>query len=962
MAAIVADDEQSPVPAVHAPLAAGDYAEVGMNLSGVHYYAAYWPFADALKMETRGWMNGPTSNYGSVPNASLDARGNPTITGSFHAQPFQNSGNPIRAPRGLYTVTWTGNGTVGLSNAGTPVSQSLDGPVKTRTYRLTSGHPIVTMTNNGPVTDANGVVTAGVGDVHVWMPDPTDPQNKSLVPVEGREQLFHPDYLKQIKSLGDKIGYLRFMDWGNTNSSPQVNWSDRRPADHQFAAGNTNWKLLNIPGSNDTARFGNIGVPWEYMIELCNTLDISPWITVPHAATDDYIKNLAELMAGKSSTSPGLESGLKVYLEHSNEIWSNGNSFTQGDWAKQQADARGITKAQFTARRAVDVFRSFHQTFASIPGADGTSIDRSNDIIRVAAAFTGQTTTYTTPYLAEMKAYAGRLESAGEPNYMADTLAITTYFGGQSLTRYAFNETDWKNANLNDVNDPVMNKVFDHWLNEFTLNAAGGGIEGDAGLGGFGTAMTGLAKQYGLTLTSYEGGPSIYTETVEVFVKDGKIVTSSTPGATSTFSLSNYAASINGGKDTFTTMLAAMNRHPRMAEIYKATLSIAKAQGLKTHGAYNDISGWGKYGQWGTMEYLGQPVGYDYGQAVKWQFLQDWSAEQLQIRDIDDVLGTAPTLPSSRTLEGVFVNNQYTQDLIGTPGDGTGEQVKTEIIAGKLPPGLTFEQVGDGIARISGVPTTPGKFRVLVRSLDADKDPAYAIYTINTQKSSGLTTTYNANHDTFVEPSLTSTGNGGNGGSDQMLVGTGRRQGVVKFDMRSGVIGKVDQAILRIYVRGYEDSATNPKVPTDGSIWIEELSDQYRTSTAQWTEFGINNSTALAGTTRIGAIRPLANDPTGYLDFDVTEYVNRNLADAADRIVSFAIRGTVNNGDNAFVGVKVATKEFANNAYGPRILLKQSPTTSAIPPVVNIEPIRPNPRKGSIDAVSIQFSQEVTGL
>ena len=65
-------------------------------------------------------------------------------------------------------------------------------------------------------------------------------------------------------------------------------------------------------------------VPYEAMIELCNTMDTDFWVTVPHMATDEYVANLAHLIhtgvdraTGEKTTEP-LEDGLKVWIEYSN--------------------------------------------------------------------------------------------------------------------------------------------------------------------------------------------------------------------------------------------------------------------------------------------------------------------------------------------------------------------------------------------------------------------------------------------------------------------------------------------------------------------------------------------------------------------------------------------------------------------------------------------------------------------
>jgi hypothetical protein len=64
-------------------------------------------------------------------------------------------------------------------------------------------------------------------------------------------------------------------------------------------------------------------------------------------------------------------------VEYSNEIWSNGNEFPQGNWAQAQANILGISRAQYNARRFCDVLRIFQEVF-----------EGSERLVRVAAVFT----------------------------------------------------------------------------------------------------------------------------------------------------------------------------------------------------------------------------------------------------------------------------------------------------------------------------------------------------------------------------------------------------------------------------------------------------------------------------------------------------------------------------------------------------------------------------------------------
>ena len=57
-------------------------------------------------------------------------------------------------------------------------------------------------------------------------------------------------------------------------------WSDRRTPDYY-------------------TQEGEEGGAIEYMIPLANILGANPWFNIPHAATDDYVKNFAQLVKSK---------------------------------------------------------------------------------------------------------------------------------------------------------------------------------------------------------------------------------------------------------------------------------------------------------------------------------------------------------------------------------------------------------------------------------------------------------------------------------------------------------------------------------------------------------------------------------------------------------------------------------------------------------------------------------------
>lgn len=142
---------------------------------------------------------------------------------------------------------------------------------------------------------------------------------------------FYSVFLERIAPFQN----LRFMDWMATNNSPLRTWAERKQPTHYTYGGDT-------------------GVPYEVIIQLANQLDKDIWICVPHAADDDFIRNMAQLFKDE------LNDSITIYLEYSNEVWN---------WIFQQAhynnenNPLGLMYGRAMAERARNVFRIWHDVF-----------------------------------------------------------------------------------------------------------------------------------------------------------------------------------------------------------------------------------------------------------------------------------------------------------------------------------------------------------------------------------------------------------------------------------------------------------------------------------------------------------------------------------------------------------------------------------------------------------------------
>lgn len=158
---------------------------------------------------------------------------------------------------------------------------------------------------------------------------------------------------------------LRFMDWGPVNGSRFTHWRERIPKSADPYAASV--PLHGADGASDSGE----GIAYEWQIDLANRVGADLWINVPHAATDQFVSALAQLIAAQ------LAPDKKVYVELSNELWNHG--FYQHRYAEEQAARAGLPKSvtyrdkqvlldpwlSWGTYRALQVFTIFERVFGS---------------------------------------------------------------------------------------------------------------------------------------------------------------------------------------------------------------------------------------------------------------------------------------------------------------------------------------------------------------------------------------------------------------------------------------------------------------------------------------------------------------------------------------------------------------------------------------------------------------------
>lgn len=292
-------------------------SRLGINLSGCADWNTEHPFVDVFRLSRRWISQREGAAWGKGPELERDANGwvKRLETGCWAETPILTAGH---APRGEYVCLFDGDG-------------DLDFQHNARVIARSPGRIVV------EIDGAKGGVF-----VQLKRTDPENPIRNIRILMPGHEKShisepFNPAFLQRWRGFNT----IRFMDWMGTNGSEQREWSDRpTPA------------LCNC-----TER----GVPVEVMVDLCNRLQANPWFCMPHAASDEYVRQFAATVKRQ------LDPALKVYVEYSNEVWNS--QFAQTRYAGEQGRKLGFAEKdweagwRYSAWRSVQMNKLWEQAF-----------------------------------------------------------------------------------------------------------------------------------------------------------------------------------------------------------------------------------------------------------------------------------------------------------------------------------------------------------------------------------------------------------------------------------------------------------------------------------------------------------------------------------------------------------------------------------------------------------------------
>ncbi len=411
---------------------------------GVAASFAEWAFIDTFKLSSP-WVSGtpwapdrdPVWDDGRP--LDLDEHGwVRSLLPDQIARTAMLTGPLATRPAGRYVVLYEGRGEMQYTGAATLVES---GPGRDVLDVDPSGEialNVVAVDPDDHLRNIRVIMPGGVyeDDPHTWVAA-ADPERPGYLSFEEHydELVFHPDFLKSLEGYAS----VRFMNWMLTNDSTVAEWGDRP-----------------LP---DDARWTVDGVPIEVMVDLANRLGFDPWFTLPHLATDDYVREFAGLVASQ------LADGLTPYVEYSNEVWNT--QFAQNEYARDRGTALGLASDPFTAvaeyyaLRASEVFTIWEEElgdgFRAVVGSMTSEPDEASR----------------------------RILESGDMARLADVLAVGGYFGFQ--------------ANWSSRCDLIAAMSLDDLFAFLEDEEIPGTVEG---LG----VQAGIADEHGLALAVYEGG------------------------------------------------------------------------------------------------------------------------------------------------------------------------------------------------------------------------------------------------------------------------------------------------------------------------------------------------------------------------------------------------------------------------------------------------------------------------
>jgi hypothetical protein len=537
----------SPTPTPPPPPASGFVnpfnadSPLGTNLTAVVDFAASFPFANLFK-QARPWISGNrvTGAFDDGRPVAVDAQGHVSALATDQvARTVLFTGLPadptLTDRRVVLRYDGDGDWEVGLRGErlsqapGREVIRLLGGDAETEAILLLNlvrsnpADPIrnIRLTFEGGICRSNPLQEVATASAC-----PTGDFLRFEDAATAGDIVFLPNFLNTVKAYGS----VRFMDWLETNDSPLTDTASRpQPADAFWST--------------------EAGVPWEACIALANLMGFDPWMTVPHRATDGYVRDFATLL--RDTVDPART----IYVEYSNETWNG--IFEQARFVVEEGRRLGLDELEdgsrndfigglrFYSRRARQVFEIVDEVFGA---------SRAARVERVMA------TQAVNPFLTET--ILGFENAAAH----TDAFAIAPYFAD------TFTEPEQRTELLR----LGIDGIFDWLLTDNNALLRFGSL---ASLDRAVADQKATTEDFGVgALITYEGG--------QHFLAAGALFRDAELDA----------------------LFDAVNRDPRMATVYRQYLDNWRARTDERFWHFVTVDRWSEFGRWGAREFETQPL------------------------------------------------------------------------------------------------------------------------------------------------------------------------------------------------------------------------------------------------------------------------------------------------------------------------------------------------------------------
>lgn len=523
---------------------------VGMGLNGIVDWTAQQPFIDVMKT-ARPWTGHLPNQWGGWGPEDFASRGyldedgwlKSIPEGITSASTLMLTDLPPEAisVNGRYRMTYKGRGVIGVGGRARNVKRENDAIW----FDFVAGPGFVEITISQTDPLATGDYIRNIQVV-----------KRENIPLHEVRAIFNPGWIERIQDQR----LLRFMDWMNTNDSTVSGW-DQRPKVSDFT-------------------YVRRGAPVEIMVALANQIGADPWFTMPHLATGEYMRRLAEYVRDN------LDPALKAHIEFSNEVWNW--QFQQAQWAEAEGKRRWGQNSkwvEFYGMRAAQMARIWDEAFGN---------QASGRLVKVISTQTGwlglEEAILGTPLWVAEKPSKNRPAAT-----YFDAYAITGYFAGglggdaKAPTVKRWIERSRAAALAEAQGQKLTEPAKSAYMEEHTYDEAvalasrelrDGSLTGDRQdtldelVGKVIPYHRDVATRYGLDLIMYEGGTHV---------------------------------SASGGwvdDPDLTPFFIHLNYTPEMGALYEILLKGWKDAGGTLFNAFVDVSAPSKWGSWGALRHL----------------------------------------------------------------------------------------------------------------------------------------------------------------------------------------------------------------------------------------------------------------------------------------------------------------------------------------------------------------------